>query len=130
VDFPARLVFYDFEREAFVLFGSGGSQEGADGFGGAALATDNFAEVFGVYAQSYHCYRRAVGFDTHFVRAVDKSTGDDVYEVFHPKARLRNESLPTRAEYAYSGKSGVKPFDTQGKPPHSKEKLGMKKRPG
>ena len=44
------LVFDDFEGEAFVVFGAGGGKKRANGFGGAALAADNFAEVVGVDA--------------------------------------------------------------------------------
>jgi hypothetical protein len=58
-----------------------------------------------------------VGFDAYFVRTVDKGAGDDVYEFFHPKARFRIHSS------RLISRSGLKP-------PHSKEKLGMKKRPG
>jgi hypothetical protein len=62
-----------------VSFGAGGGEECADGFGGAALAADDFAEVVGVDAQlDYGDGRATVRVHADFVWAIDEGFGDDV----------------------------------------------------
>src|SRR5579863_9212487 len=51
VNSSAGTLFEDFKRKAFPDFHPGGAEDGANGFRGASLPSDHFAQIFRMHAQ-------------------------------------------------------------------------------
>ena len=105
------------------MFSAGGGEECTDGFGGAALATEDFAEVVGIDAQLDNGDgRAAVRVNADFVRAINEGFGDDVYEFFHRVAPQRELGL--RRLFADLKFPITDSTDGGAKPPHSEMESG------
>jgi hypothetical protein len=78
---------------------AGGTNEGADGFGGASLAADNFAEVFGVHVQLKQGYLSAGNsVYAHAFRMIDESSGNGFHQFLHRASWKINEQLGAGAK--------------------------------
>src|SRR5205814_1997268 len=76
------LLFQNFQREAAMKLHAGGAQQGAHGFGGSPLASDDFAQVFWMHTKFNHRSLRPVdGVHLYVFRMIHKCPSDGFYQL-------------------------------------------------
>jgi hypothetical protein len=90
----AGLLFENFKGEATMKLHAGGAKKSAHGFGGAALATDHFAEVFGMDAQfDYGRLRTVDSLYLYVFRVIHECPSNGFDELFHQAPPLLTQGL-------------------------------------